>query len=95
MNFLNKIKIDKQTINLIKENNSEEILEDLNMCESDAIKIYELLKNKGIKDLNEILINYIDIFFMDEKYLNDILSNNVVNDINEGIINIMQVVYEK
>ena len=88
MNFLNKINLDDELIKNIKENNSEKILLDLDTIEKDALGAYKMLIEKGIKNINDILIYHIDILFRDLNELENLLTEKIVSLINEDINNI-------
>ena len=62
IDFLKECNIDDKTINEIEENN-ESFIYNLSSNENDAKMIISYLKSIGVKNVEKLLINRIDLFF--------------------------------
>lgn len=66
--FLNKY-LDEFYYNLLLDTYEEEYLNDLD--EENFIKIYNLFNEHNVYFINDIILNYIEIFFMDVQIVQD------------------------
>ncbi len=91
IDFLKECNIDDKTINEIEENN-ESFIYNLSSNENDAKMIISYLKSIGVKNVEKLLINRIDLFFksVDEvkKMFSKVKIPLMVNLINEDCYNI-------
>ena len=71
IDFLKKINISDETIELIKKNNSENQLYNLYCNQDECIKIINYFDKIGVKKINELLINEIQVFY---KIASDIIN---------------------
>lgn len=94
IDFLKEYGISENTINNIKENNSESTLFDLTCNKDNCIRILNYMRELGINisNVDNILIYRIDIFFLDfEEFVKKIAKCNIpilINLINDNYNNI-------
>ena len=78
IDYLTLGNISSYTINKIIENNTESRICDLSCNGQECLKIIEYMRQIGIKCIDELLINYSDIFLWDyEDFVNKINKLNV------------------
>lgn len=89
LDFLKELGISEETINYINENNDSNIIFDVDCNKYECIKIIEYLRGIGIKNIETLLINELQIFYKDESRIKEIFDkyknnlNEVVAAINE------------
>jgi len=87
LDFLKKYDITEDTINIIQTNENPSYIFDLYCNEEECSKIIKYLKELGIKDIETLLINELDLFFHNKKQIENAFSNfeivefiNLIND---------------
>ena len=92
MNFLLNCGVSKETLNMIKYNNSEQTLLDAEWNAERVVSSLQYLNEIGISQINNILINRFDIVLRGRKSLEDKINNisikDIVGKINKDISNI-------
>lgn len=83
--FLNKY-LDEFYYNLLLDTYEEEYLNDLD--EDNFVKIYNLLNEYNVYFINDIILNYIEIFFMDLEMVQEGFSG-LKEKLGENYINII------
>ena len=85
--FLEKCGISTLVINEIEKNNSSANLYNFSCNQDEVVKILNFLRSHGVKTIEQLLINRIDMFFVDfNKFYNLYVRNdidNFVKNINE------------
>ena len=80
-------------------NNDYETVEDLDFNYTSVANILNFFQIIGIKNARRLLINYINIFFLDLEYIQKRFAknglNNSVNMINEEIDSVMNILYDE
>lgn len=78
MEFLNLCNISQEVIDKVIANNPESLVFDVSCNGQECIKIIEYMKELGIKCIDELLINYLNVFLMDfEDFLKKISKLNI------------------
>lgn len=87
ISFLEKCGISTLVINEIEKNNSSANLYNFSCNQDEVVKILNFLRSHGVKTIEQLLINRIDMFFVDfNKFYNLYVRNdidNFVKNINE------------
>jgi len=87
MEFLNKY-VNNNIMDIICENNDENIICSIIVNKDLVCNNIELLLQKGMKKIDDLLIYYLDKFLIDTNIINDKLTEDRIKLINEDIINI-------
>ena len=87
ISFLEKCGISTLVINEIEKNNSSANLYNFSCNQDEVVKILNFLRSHGVKTIEQLLINRIDMFFVDfNKFYNLYVRNdidNFIKNINE------------
>ena len=65
IDFLSLLDISNKTIDTILENNTQSKICDLSCNAQECIKIIEYMRQIGFKCIDDLLINYLNVFIMD------------------------------
>ena len=65
LDFLTLSNISNKTIDAILKNNTQSKIGDLSFNDKDCIKIIEYMRQIGFKCIDDLLINYLNVFIMD------------------------------
>ena len=88
MNFLLNCGITKETLDIIKNNNTEQTKLDAEWNMERVVSSLQYLNEIGISQINSILINRFDIVLRGRKNLEDRINDDIVNKINSDFSNI-------
>lgn len=80
--FLITAGISNETINLIKKNNSSNDLYNLYCNQDECLKIIDYLRKIGIKNIDKLLINEIQIFYNIASDVSQKITSGIVEEIN-------------
>ena len=98
LQFLKDIGISDITILKMINNNSEDILYDLECDQVNCLEVIKYIKELNIKVIDDLLINEIGMFFKTKEYLVNKFSkfniSEIVDDINDDYIAIESVLYD-
>ncbi len=90
MNFL-KVYIDEETLSLIKENNTDMMIHDIEANRDNVIKVIDYLQEIGVKVIGTLLIEKPDLFLLDVEEIKSHFDNYdmklIVRMINDDISN--------
>lgn len=79
IDFLKELGIEDKTIDIINNKYHDNILYSINCNEYEINKIINYLRNVGVTCIDELLINYIDIFFKDEEEIRNSFNKYDIN----------------
>ena len=98
LQFLKDMGISDITILKMINNNSEDILYDLECDQVNCLEVIKYLQELNIKVIDDLLINEIGMFFKTKEYLVNKFSkyniSEIVDDINDDYIAIESVLYD-
>ena len=98
LQFLKDIGISDITILKMINNNSEDILYDLECDQVNCLEVIKYLQELNIQVIDDLLINDIGMFFKTKEYLANKFSkfniSEIVDDINDDYIAIESVLYD-
>ena len=98
LQFLKDIGISDITILKMINNNSEDILYDLECDQVNCLEVIKYLQELNIQVIDDLLINEIGMFFKTKEYLANKFSkfniSEIVDDINDDYIAIESVLYD-
>ena len=98
LQFLKDMGISDITILKMINNNSEDILYDLECDQVNCLEVIKYLQELNIKVIDDLLINEIGMFFKTKEYLANKFSkfniSEIVGDINDDYIAIESVLYD-
>ncbi len=98
LQFLKDIGISDITILKMINNNSEDILYDLECDQVNCLEVIKYLQELNIQVIDDLLINEIGMFFKTKEYLVNKFSkfniSEIVDDINDDYIAIESVLYD-
>ena len=98
LQFLKDMGISDITILKMINNNSEDILYDLECDQVNCLEVIKYLQELNIKVIDDLLINEIGMFFKTKEYLANKFSkfniSEIVDDINDDYIAIESVLYD-
>ena len=98
LQFLKDIAISDITILKMINNNSEDILYDLECDQVNCLEVIKYLQELNIQVIDDLLINEIGMFFKTKEYLVNKFSkfniSEIVDDINDDYIAIESVLYD-
>ena len=98
LQFLKDMGISDITILKMINNNSEDILYDLECDQVNCLEVIKYLQELNIKVIDDLLINEIGMFFKTKEYLVNKFSkfniSEIVEDINDDYIAIESVLYD-
>ena len=98
LKFLKDIGISDITILKMINNNSEDILYDLECDQVNCLEVIKYLQELNIQVIDDLLINEIGMFFKTKEYLANKFSkfniSEIVDDINDDYIAIESVLYD-
>ena len=98
LQFLKEMGISDITILKMINNNSEDILYDLECDQVNCLEVIKYLQELNIQVIDDLLINEIGMFFKTKEYLANKFSkfniSEIVDDINDDYIAIESVLYD-
>ena len=98
LQFLKDIGISDITILKMINNNSEDILYDLECDQVNCLEVIKYLQELNIQVIDDLLINEVGMFFKTKEYLVNKFSkfniSEIVDDINDDYIAIESVLYD-
>ena len=98
LQFLKEMGISDITILKMINNNSEDILYDLECDQVNCLEVINYLQELNIQVIDDLLINEIGMFFKTKEYLANKFSkfniSEIVDDINDDYIAIESVLYD-